>query len=167
MDRIQLTPNFYLDEFTLSETAERHGIPIVVHPGSDVFNNLKRLCAIVLQPVRDAFGPVTVISGYRPASVNKLVGGKKTSFHVLGLAADFIVAGYTPLEICQWIKHNIPNYDQLIHEYGRWTHAGIAAVNQPPRHETFTAIKIANGLKKQTRYIPGILPLDEAFRRAA
>lgn len=167
MNRIQLTKNFYLDEFTRSETAERHGIPIIVHPGSEIFKNIQRLCVVVLQPLRDALGPVTILSGHRPASVNKLVGGDKNSFHVLGLAVDIVVAGYTPLQVCQWIRDNIPGFDQLIHEFGRWTHVGLAAANQPPRREVLTAVKITSGMKKQTRYIPGILPLDEAIRRAA
>jgi hypothetical protein len=43
-----------------------------------------------LDKLREAFGkPMHISSGYRPASVNKAVGGAKKSNHMLCLACDF------------------------------------------------------------------------------
>ena len=101
MSRIKLSPNFYLDEFTRSQVAVRHDITISVEPDSLVLENLRRLCVNVLQPLREALGPVHVTSGYRPLAVNILVGGSSRSQHIDGLAADIVVSGYTPFEVCQ------------------------------------------------------------------
>jgi len=169
MSRIQLSKNFYLDEFTLSQTAARHGIEIEVVPDSEVFYNLKRLCVDVLQHLRDALGSVTISSGYRPVNVNKLIGGSDTSAHVLGLAADITVAGYTPLEVCKWIQMFIKNYDQVIHEFGRWTHIGLSQINKTPRKQSLTAFKSPKRRmrKQKTIYIQGLLHINEAQRMAA
>ena len=168
MDRIQLTKNFYLDEFTRSETAARHGIDIIIEPGSEVFYNIKLLCELVLQPLRDALGPVHIISGYRPFEVNRLVGGSKHSQHIYGLAVDLVVSGYTPLEVSRWIKHNINDFDQLIHEFGQWTHVSIAGIGQPPRKQYLTAVKVKKFMRKpKTTYIPDVISIDDALKRAA
>lgn len=168
MNRIQLSQNFYLDEFTRSQTAARHGIEIVVAPDSQVFHNLKRLCIEVLQPIRDALGPISISSGYRPAEVNRLIGGSKTSVHVLGLAADFTVAGKTPYEVAQWIAENNGSrtpyrkplwFDQCIHEFGRWVHIGLVDTDKVPRRQLLTAYKRRSRLplkRPKTIYIPGI-----------
>ena len=44
---LQLSRNFYLSEFTRSETADRQGRPVVVKPSSEVEGNLKRLCHVI------------------------------------------------------------------------------------------------------------------------
>lgn len=166
MSRIQLTANFYLDEFTRSQVAARHGIDVVVLPGTEVHSNLRRLCGTVLQPLRDALGPVTVTSGYRPPALNRLIGGSPHSQHRHGLAADLVVSGYSPLEVAEWIRRHIPRYDQLIHEFGEWVHVSVGARSATSRNETLTAIK-QRGLfgRLRTTYVPGLHPVTE--RRAA
>lgn len=43
----------------------------------------------ILQPIRDKYGkPITVTSGFRSPSVNRLVGGSANSQHCKGEAAD-------------------------------------------------------------------------------
>ena len=64
MSRIALSPHFYLDEFTVSQTAERFGIGMI--PSEAVINHLRTLCRELLQPLREALGPVVITSGYRP-----------------------------------------------------------------------------------------------------
>lgn len=160
MNRIQLSDNFFLDEFTRSQVAARAGIDIVVDVDSGAFRNLQRLCVEVLQPIRNALGPVNISSGYRPPEVNALVGGSRTSAHALALAADFTVSGYTPLEVCRWVQNesNIA-YDQLIHEFGQWTHIGLSA--SVLRNQALTAVAQQNPItgKSKTVYLPGIQPI--------
>ena len=54
----------------------------------EVRDNIKALVDEVLQPLRDAWGPLAINSGYRCPEVNKAVGGVPTSQHSRGEAAD-------------------------------------------------------------------------------
>jgi hypothetical protein len=162
---LQLSRDFSLDEFTRSQIAVRHGIPVVVEYGSEIHSNLVRLCVAVLQPLRDALGPVHVTSGYRPSIVNTLIGGAPTSQHLYGLAADIVVPGFTPREVARWIRDNLDSYDQLIHEFGEWTHVSVAPSGQAPRNERLTAVKVPRRIgPPRTVYVPGLMTVDEALK---
>ena len=156
MSRHQLSPNFNLDEFTRSQTATRRGIDNHVALDSTIHSNLVALCRQLLQPIRDGLGPVHITSGYRSPELNRVIGGSKTSQHCYGLAADIVVGGYSPFEVCEWVvNHNLP-YDQLIHEFGRWVHLSIAAPGDFHRHQQLTAYKP----KGKTAYTQGIHPIE-------
>jgi zinc D-Ala-D-Ala carboxypeptidase len=133
-----LSPHFSLAEFTYSETAARQGIPN--QPDAAAMENLKRT-ASVMEQVRTLCGslPVTITSGYRSPQLNAAIGGSSTSAHMVGLGADFIVPGYgTPLEVCKAIEPYVSSIgiDQLIWEYGDWTHLGLSS--NPPRCQCLT-----------------------------
>ncbi|MBI3771428.1 MAG: peptidase M15A [Gammaproteobacteria bacterium] len=165
MKRIQLSRNFFLDEFTRSDIAARNGIMINVPLESIEFYNLTQLCLQVLQPIRDALGPVHITSGYRPPLVNKWVNGSKDSDHLRGQAADFVVAGHTPLQVCDLIAANLDTYHQLIHEFGQWTH--IAWHPGKALCDQMTAIKMPRLTRKpKTIYVPGIWSMDDALEIA-
>lgn len=168
MSRTQLSDNFYLDEFTRSQTAARRGIDMAVEPFGVVYFNLRRLCRRVLQPLRDALGPVHITSGYRPPKLNRLIGGSATSQHQYGQAADIVATGHTPLEVATWLREHVTGYDQLIHEFGEWVHVSVpsAALPTPARMERLTAIKVPRLLlKPRTVYVPGLLTTAEALDR--
>lgn len=133
--RQRLSANFTLDEFLVSQTALRHGI--AMHPPANVVHNLGVLCQAILQPVRDEFGAVVITSGYRPKQLNRRIGSSDRSQHIVGEAADFKVPGYTPLEICEFIRDAKLPYHQLIHEFGSWTHASVAP-GRTPRNQLLT-----------------------------
>ena len=146
---MMLSRNFSLDEFLVSETAYRHGIDMT--PPQVVIDNIQSLVTTCLQPIRDAAeSPLIITSGYRPEQLNDIINGSKTSAHRFGRAADFTVIGLSPFELCQLILSLDLVYDQLIHEFGRWVHLGIA--EDLPRHQNLTALN-DNG---HTRYIAGI-----------
>ena len=166
MDRIKLSPNFYLDEFTRSQTAVRHGIDMSVVPGGLIYSNLRLLCKQLLQPIRNELGPVNISSGYRPLALNKLIRGSSSSQHCIGKAADFTVTGYTPLQVAQWIEANLPRYDQLIHEFGQWVHISIAGPFRDARLNSLTAVSVPQRFRKpKTVYVPGILSIEDALTR--
>ena len=150
---MRLTANFVLDEFTRSQTAARHDIDMT--PGPEILANLKRLTGEVLQPLRDHLRhPITISSGYRPPELNTRIGGSKTSAHMKGLAADFVVAGMGVYEAARRIdmlvdSHDLP-VDQLIHEFGRWIHLGLA--EDVPRLQRLTAVRHEGA----TAYVPGV-----------
>ncbi len=116
---IQFTENFRLSEFTKSATADRLGLNNEVP--ENLLKNLYALCVNVLQPLRDAMGPVTITSGYRSPAVNEEIGGSSTSQHMAGEAADLVISGKSVRQVCNYIDRNLP-HDQLIYEFGSWTH---------------------------------------------
>lgn len=167
MSRILLSRNFHLDEFTRSAAAVRHGIDMRVAEGGMIHSNLLRLCRHVLQPLRDSLGPITILSGYRPPALNRLVGGSPHSQHVDGLAADIVVSNRTPLEVAQWLE-KYGDYDQLILEFGEWVHVSVGGFDQPWRHEAMTAVKVPRTWgKPKTVYLAGIMPMGAAAQAVA
>lgn len=84
MDNARLSPHFTVSEFHC-------------HNGAFVpwntYGMLSQLVNDYLEPLRAAFGPTVVLSGYRTPAYNRSVGGARRSFHVYdhrrqGVAAD-------------------------------------------------------------------------------
>ena len=120
----QLSKHFTLEELTFSETAIRHGLDNT--PNEAAIENLKRLCALILEPVRDiVHKPVQVTSGYRSQKVNNAVGSHPHSQHTLGCAADIKVQGVTPDVLIKAIIGAGLPYDQVIREFDSWVHVSV------------------------------------------
>lgn len=134
----RLTPSFTLAEFLASQTATRKGISNTPDAGS--LNTIRTVLAPGMQRIRDLLGvPLFITSGYRSPSLNRAVGGSRTSQHVTGNAADFNAPGFgSPLEICRFLdKHRAQiGFDQLIEE-GTWVHVSFVAGT--PRGQVLTA----------------------------
>ncbi len=87
---MNLTTNFRLIEFTVSDTATARGI--VNKPNEEQTENLRVLCSRLLQPLRELYNePFKINSGFRSQELNKAVGGVPTSQHTKGQAADIRV----------------------------------------------------------------------------
>jgi len=150
---MRLSENFRLEEFLLSQTATRHGIDMT--PTEKVIQRIQVLVDSCLQPLRDSLGATLYISsGFRPMALNQLIGGSVTSAHQFGEAADFQVAGFTPLEVCLRVVELELPFDQVIHEFGQWTHLGIA---KKPRGELLTAYRSGG----RVNYSWGLKPMDD------
>lgn len=135
---MKLSPNFSLEELTHSDAAIRLGIDNT--PNDVVIANLKWLCLIVLEPLRDLLKrPIHINSGYRCEALNKAIGGAKNSQHILGQAADKTVEGMTVEQVYQAIKNSNIQFDQCIQEFNAWTHTSWGVT---PRHESLRATKI-------------------------
>lgn len=121
---MRLTRNFTLDEFEASETAARRGIDNQAPP--EVVNALM-YTAQALEVVRRELGhPIIITSGYRSPELNAAIGGSANSQHMKGQAADIIVPGFgRPIEVCRRILEAGIVFDQLIHEFGGWTHVSF------------------------------------------
>ena len=128
---MKLTENFSINELTKSQTAERKGIDNT--PSTEHQENLKSLCEMILQPIRDHFGQVvSVSSGYRSPELCVAIGSSTKSQHAKGEASDFEIFGVSNKELAEWIHYNI-NYDQLILEYWKesdpnsgWVHCSFS-----------------------------------------
>lgn len=157
---MHLSKNFQLAELLRSQTAARLGIDNSIEPGCLVEVNLRALCERLLQPIREGLGPVHVTSGYRCPALNQAIGGSQTSAHSYGRAADIVVTGYSPHAVCFWVMSQDLPFDQLIHEFGQWTHIAIAAADNKSRREILTASR-QDG---QTVYQPGLHRVDDPGR---
>lgn len=125
---MKLSKNFDLSEFVNSQTATRKGIAEQFTPPDDVVNNLEILCTELLQPLRDLLpgGIIRISSGYRCERLNESVGGKSTSQHLTGMAADVeyyengIEKNHVIIDTV--LKNNLV-FDQMIDEYHlSWVH---------------------------------------------
>ena len=137
---MKLSEHFELAEFCTSQEAARRG-RIILPTDSDT-QNLARLCATVLEPLRMAVGqPIVISSGLRPPWLNAVIGGRPTSAHLDGRAADILVPGLTPLEVCERVAALGLPVDQCIHEFPPkgWTHVAIAPAGEAARNQYMTA----------------------------
>ncbi len=121
---IQLSPHFWLSEFTESSTAVRLGIENAPDPLAS--GNLFKTAAL-MEEVRKLLGglPIIINSGYRSEALNRAVGGSRVSDHLRGDACDFRCPAYgTPLQIAAAIAKSDIKFGQLIFE-GSWVHVSI------------------------------------------
>lgn len=114
---------FTLKEMINSNTAKSKGIDNT--PTWGIVLNLLELVQNVLDPIREAYKkPIIVNSGYRCIELNRAVGSKDNSQHVLGLAADITVGSKEAnKQLFEFIQNNIDTWDQLIDECNyQWIH---------------------------------------------
>lgn len=138
---MQLSEHFTLEEFTLSQVAMRQAIANL--PNADQVENLKRLAAL-LEAARKALdnAPIIISSGFRSVRLNLAVGGSRNSYHMKGQAVDFIAPAFgNVVEVARRISESGLLFDQLIVEYGRWVHLGIADSGRSPRRQLLSVYK--------------------------
>lgn len=143
---MNLSPNFVLAEFIISQEAERRGIDNT--PTPEIITHLTALCVAILEPLRQALGPVRVSSGYRSPALNAAIGGAKDSQHMTGHAADISVNGRTLDEVYNWLYDNAP-FDQVIREFppGGWVH-----VSHDPGRGRRQGLRATRGADGRTIY---------------
>lgn len=149
---MNLSANFTLAEATYSETAIRMGINN--QPDDKQLENMV-IVARNMEKVRDLFGgkPIRINSWLRLPEVNIAVGGSAKSSHMDGWAVDFVCPIYgDPYAVCKALKESNIQVDQVIHEFGRWTHISFA----PEMRNQFLTI-----FKPQNKYVSGILTSEE------
>ena len=117
----QLSKHFSLEELTFSETALRRGIDNI--PSTDILMRLTNTAAAMEEVRYELAHPIYVSSGYRCLKLNRAIGSKDTSAHILGYAVDFTCPGFgNPKDVWEHIGSLNLKYDQLILEFGRWIH---------------------------------------------
>lgn len=145
----KLSAHFSLEELVISDIAKKHGVDN--SPDYSTIQNLK-IMAEKLEEVRAILGnkPIKIQSGYRSKKLNDMVGGAGKSAHLEGLAADFVCPAFgTPYEICTELAKKLKDFDQLIHENGRWVHLGLR--HDTKRNQVLTM--------KKGKYLKGIHPI--------
>jgi len=138
---MRLSKNFVLSEITHSNTAKRLGIDN--EPTEKHLQNMQRLIDILLQPLRDALGPIRISSGYRNPSLNRAIGGSSKSQHCKGEALDLQFWKDGKMcneEIYTWILDSDIEFDQMINEFGfAWIHVSLK--NKGNRKQILEAYK--------------------------
>ena len=121
---MRLSKNFLLSEITHSNTAKRLGITNA--PEKEHLSNIQALIRKVVQPMRDALGPIRISSGYRNPELNRAIGGSRKSQHCKGEALDlqFWKSGkMNNKAIYDWVIANDIEFDQMINEFDfSWIH---------------------------------------------
>jgi|TARA_Y100001937_G_scaffold40676_1_gene57787 hypothetical protein len=150
---MRLSENLKLEECIKSNTASRLGIDN--SPTEEHTKNLKLIAEKIFQPIREHFGvPIYISSGYRSESLNKAIGGSKTSQHCHGQALDIDQdnrnSKVSNRDIFDYIMMNL-EFDQLIYEFGdamnpAWVHVSYS--EEKNRNRVLQAYK-DNG---KTRY---------------
>lgn len=143
---MKLSKNFTLAELTKTNSGVPNDIP------EHLITNLRELVDNVLQPARDALGPIIVTSGYRSPEVNKAIGGSSKSQHCQAQAADLRCKKGNDV-LFNWLAENTP-FDQMIWEFGdddapSWVHCSYSSRQ---RRQLLKAIKVNINGKLKTRY---------------
>ncbi|MDR2809126.1 MAG: peptidase M15 [Tannerellaceae bacterium] len=107
----RLSEHFDWEEMIYSETAEKQAIRNM--PDDESRRSVEALVKRTLEPLRQAYGaPVRISSGYRCPELNTRVGGKPSSQHTKGEAADCTAGDILQL-LGVLLAHKIP-FDQAI-----------------------------------------------------
>ena len=146
---MQLSENFSLNELTKSQTATRKGINNT--PNEAQILELTKLCANILQPIRNHYRtPVTISSGFRSEELCVAIGSSANSQHAKGQAADFEIFGLSNKELADYIVDNL-SFDQCILEYWNpdepnsgWVHCSYKN-EEDNRKEYLRAVRGADG----------------------
>ena len=131
---MQLSPHFTLAELSHSNTATRLGIDNT--PLAEEIANLEIL-AEGLEQVRTKLDsrPILISSGFRCLELNRALKSKDTSYHILGLAADFTSTYGNVQEVMRAIADSSIQFDQLILEFGKWIHIAFPKQGEKPRRQ--------------------------------
>ena len=143
---MRLSKNFTLSEITKSNTAKRLGIKNV--PDKEHLKNMQVLIRDLIQPIRDAIGPIRISSGYRNPQLNRAIGGSTKSQHCKGEALDlqFWKDGeMCNKEIYDWVIKSEIEFDQMINEFDfAWIHISLKS-NGKNRRMVLEAYKDKDG----------------------
>ena len=71
LGRVRLSENVYFREFLYSEIANFYGMPNMPDDPDTAIAAATGLCENLLEPLTQAFGKITIRSGYRSPSVNQ------------------------------------------------------------------------------------------------
>tara|TARA_R100000951_G_scaffold55094_2_gene46271 strand:- start:3104 stop:3571 length:468 start_codon:yes stop_codon:yes gene_type:complete len=142
---MRLSKNFVLSEITRSNTAKR--LDISNEPTKEHLENMQRLISNLIQPMRDELGPIRISSGYRNPSLNRAIGGSRSSQHCKGEALDiqFWQMGEMNNKVLyDWILKSGLDFDQMINEFDfAWIH--ISLKKDKNRKQVLEAYKNKDG----------------------
>ena len=142
---MRLSKNFSRAEIEHSNTAKRLGISNEM--SEKHLENMQRLIDNLIQPMRDAIGPIRISSGYRSPKLNKAIGGSSRSQHSKGEALDLQFWEKGKMNnrvIYEWVLESGVEFDQMINEFDfSWIH--ISLKSRENRNQVLEAYKDEKG----------------------
>lgn len=135
---------FTIAELCASDTAKKYNIDNTPNP--TIISHLQQLINF-LNPLREAWGSaINVTSGYRCKRLNDMVGGSKTSSHMIGYGVDLVPANgkmdVFKKFVVDYMKTRI--FDQCIIEKSgktEWIHIGLYNAKGQQRKMIFNITK--------------------------
>jgi zinc D-Ala-D-Ala carboxypeptidase len=125
---MKFSKNFSLSEIEHSNTAKR--LSISNEMPEKHLESMQRLITDLIQPLRDAIGPIRVTSGYRSKELNRAIGGSNRSLN--------------NKVIYDWILESGLEFDQMINEFDfAWIHISLKKDNN--RKQILEAYKDKEG----------------------
>ena len=95
--------------------------------------NMAYGCIMLLEPARQAVGPIIINSGFRNSRVNRQVGGVANSQHLIGQAADIRPQDPAKFQSLVDFLKTSEYTDQLL-TGSTWLHISWSPF-RPPRHQ--------------------------------
>ena len=142
---MRLSKNFSRPEIEHSNTAKRLGISNEM--SEKHLESMQRLIDNLIQPMRDAIGPIRISSGYRSPKLNKAIGGSSRSQHSKGEALDLQFWEKGKMNnrvIYDWVLESGVEFDQMINEFDfSWIH--ISLKSRENRSQVLEAYKDEKG----------------------
>ena len=142
---MKLSKNFTRAEIEHSNTAKRLGIKNEM--SQEHLENMQRVIDNLIQPMRDAIGPIRISSGYRSPQLNKAIGGSSRSQHSKAQALDLQYWSEGKMNnkvIYDWILNSGIEFDQMINEFDySWIH--ISLKSKENRSQVLEAYKNEKG----------------------
>ena len=142
---MKLSKNFSRAEIEHSNTAKR--LDISNEMSEKHLEHMQGLIDNLIQPMRDAIGPISVTSGYRSPSLNRAIGGSRTSQHCKAQALDIQYWSGGKMNnkiIYNWVLDSDLEFDQMINEFDfSWIH--ISLKKNSNRKQVLEAYKDEDG----------------------
>ena len=135
---------FTIAELCASDTAKKYGIDNTPNP--IIVTHLQQLINF-LNPLREAWGSaIKVTSGYRCKRLNDMVGGSKTSSHMIGYGVDLVPANGKMDVFKKFVVDYMKTcvFDQCIIEKSgkiEWIHIGLYNAKGQQRKMVFNITK--------------------------
>lgn len=139
--RVQLSPSFFMRDFLYSEISQIENISNIPHYPEIAIKTGSMLCQKVLEPLQEAFGRISIRSGYRSPEVNAKGAENKNQYrcasnernysrHIwdypdkngkYGAMACVVVNSYLPhyeatkdwKTLSLWMEENLSNYSEI------------------------------------------------------
>ena len=130
---MKLSKNFSTDEVCISAECPELARKIVL--SEEDIQLAELLARSILQPVRDEFGEISILSWKRSPELNKKIKGASDSDHLYGTAADFVSHIHSPEQLFEFIVGSNLPYRQVILYPANFVHVSINRSGKFYKHE--------------------------------
>ncbi|MFK7862974.1 MAG: peptidase M15 [Pseudohongiellaceae bacterium] len=141
LGRVRLSDSFFMRDFLYSEISQIEGIPNIPEDPDAAIQVGTKLCELVLEPIQESLGRISIRSGYRSPRVNAKGAENKNQYncssnqatagrHIwdrpdsqgnLGATACVVVNSFVPYyertgnwrALAWWVHDNVPHYSSM------------------------------------------------------